>query len=110
MDNRITGVITSNRVAANQGLFDRCREQGLSLAISGRDSRCEDDFSTSIRNKPQSPSAKVNFRLPGDSGAGLERLSEYGRLISLPAYSFTCANGICENNCRSIIMFSRRSN
>ena len=27
-----------------------------------------------------------------------------------PSYSFTCANGICENNCRSTIMFSRRSN
>jgi hypothetical protein len=30
--------------------------------------------------------------------------------LVLPAYSFTCANGICENNCRSMIMFSRRSN
>jgi hypothetical protein len=37
-------------------------------------------------------------------------VSDYGCLISLPAYSFTCANGICENNCRSMIMFSRRSN
>jgi len=37
-------------------------------------------------------------------------VSDYRRLISLPAYSFTCANGICENNCRSMIMFNRRSN
>ena len=37
-------------------------------------------------------------------------VSDYRCLISLPAYSFTCANGICENNCRSMIMFSRRSN
>ena len=30
------------------------------------------------------------------------------RLFS-PGYSFTWAKGICENNCRSMIMFSRRS-
>jgi hypothetical protein len=57
-----------------------------------------------------------NARLD-DSSRAVSRLNRncmryliYGCLISLPAYSFTCANGICENNCRSMIMFSRRSN
>ena len=36
--------------------------------------------------------------------------AKLGCLIFLRAYSFTCASGICENNCRSIIIFSRRSN
>jgi hypothetical protein len=40
----------------------------------------------------------------------LRFIASFVRFTSIPAYSFTCANGICENNCRSMIMFSRRSN
>jgi hypothetical protein len=40
---------------------------------------------------------------------GCSNLTSFFSIISSP-YSFTCANGICENNCKSTIMDSRRSN
>ena len=48
--------------------------------------------------------------LRASAGVGLERLFDYGCAVSAGgASSFTCASGICPNNCRSMSMFSRRS-
>jgi hypothetical protein len=65
--------------------------------------------------------ARVNEKLPEERGlsALLELFHKGAPIRLLPhscdaedlfPYSFACANGICENNCRSTIMHCFRSN